>query len=79
MLVNSKRLASDGRLIDLEESIFGNNAAVGGNNSTLDKLALVHWNFIPFGDLLLQSEEYHQAQLRGLRFPAACRRGEPWL
>jgi len=35
VLVNSERLASDGRLVNLEESIFGNNATVGGDDGTL--------------------------------------------
>lgn len=35
VLVDSEGLASDGGLINLEESIFGNNATVGGDNSTL--------------------------------------------
>jgi hypothetical protein len=35
MLVDGKRLAGDGRLIDLQESIFCYNAAVGGNDGTL--------------------------------------------
>ena len=35
MLVDSERLPSNGRLVDLEESIFGNNTAIGGNDGTL--------------------------------------------
>lgn len=35
VLVDGERLTSDGGLIDLEESIFGNDATVGGNDSTL--------------------------------------------
>jgi hypothetical protein len=35
MLVDSERLASDGRLINLEEGVLGNDAAVGGNDGTL--------------------------------------------
>jgi hypothetical protein len=35
VLVDSERLASDGGLIDLEESVFGDNAAVGGDDGTL--------------------------------------------
>jgi hypothetical protein len=35
VLVDSKRFTSDGRLIDLEESIFGHNATISGDNSTL--------------------------------------------
>lgn len=35
VLVNSKGFTSDGRLIDLEESIFGHNATVSGDNGTL--------------------------------------------
>jgi hypothetical protein len=35
VFVDCERLASNGRLIDLEESIIGNNAAISGNDSTL--------------------------------------------
>jgi hypothetical protein len=35
MLVDGERLTGKGGLIDLEESIFGNNATVGGDDSTL--------------------------------------------
>jgi hypothetical protein len=47
MFVDCKGLASNGRLIDLEESIIGNNAAICGNNGTLHKflLVLAHLHF----------------------------------
>lgn len=35
VLVDSEGLASNGRLIDLEESVFGNNATIGGDDGTL--------------------------------------------
>ena len=35
VLVDGERLAGDGRLIDLEESVFGDNATVGGDDGTL--------------------------------------------
>jgi hypothetical protein len=35
VLVYSERLAGDGRLVDLEESIIGHDTAVGGNDGTL--------------------------------------------
>jgi hypothetical protein len=35
VLVDSEGLASDGRLINLQESVFGNNATVGGDDGTL--------------------------------------------
>ncbi len=35
VLVDCERLASDGRLIDLEECVIGNNTTVRGNNGTL--------------------------------------------
>jgi hypothetical protein len=38
VLVNSKRFTSDGRLIDLEESILGNDTTVSWNNGTLLEL-----------------------------------------
>lgn len=37
MLVDSQRLARDGRLVNLEERIFRDNASISGNNSTLQK------------------------------------------
>jgi hypothetical protein len=37
MLVDSKRFASDCRLINLEESIFRNDAAIGWNDGTLSR------------------------------------------
>lgn len=35
MLVDSERLASDGRLVNLEESALSDNATVGGDDRTL--------------------------------------------
>jgi hypothetical protein len=35
VLVDSERLASDGRLINLEESVLGNDTAIGGDDGTL--------------------------------------------
>lgn len=35
MLVDSEGLASDGGLINLEESVFGDNATISGNDGTL--------------------------------------------
>jgi hypothetical protein len=44
VLVNSEGLASDGGLIDLEEGVFSNDAAVGGNDGTFFNLKNVTWN-----------------------------------
>jgi hypothetical protein len=35
VLVDSERLASDGRLVNLEEGIVGNDAAISGDDGTL--------------------------------------------
>jgi hypothetical protein len=35
VLVDSERLAGNGRLIDLEEGVFGDNATIGRNNCAL--------------------------------------------
>jgi len=35
VLVDSERLASDGRLVNLEESVLGNDTAIGGDDGTL--------------------------------------------
>ncbi|PMB73754.1 hypothetical protein BM221_001179 [Beauveria bassiana] len=51
VLVNSKGLTSDGGLINLEESIFGDNATVGGDNGTFLNLEDVTGN--DFGGLNL--------------------------
>jgi hypothetical protein len=44
VLVDSERLASDGRLVDLEEGIVGHNAAIGGNDGTLLNLQNITGN-----------------------------------
>ncbi|TLD21338.1 hypothetical protein PspLS_09068 [Pyricularia sp. CBS 133598] len=44
VLVDSKRLASDGRLVNLEVGIVGDNATVGGNDGTLLNLENVTGN-----------------------------------
>lgn len=36
VLVDSERLSGDGRLVDLEESIFGHNTAISRNDSSLN-------------------------------------------
>lgn len=52
VLVDSKRLASDGRLINLEVGIVGDNATVGGNDGTLLNLKNVTGNDLGGLDLL---------------------------
>jgi hypothetical protein len=78
MFVDGKGLASNGRLIDLEESIIGNNAAICGNDGTLHKflLVLAHLHFFGPLSLLLQFGEYHQEQLQELRLQRVVRHGE---
>ena len=39
VLVDSERLTSDGGLVDLEEGILGDDAAISGDNGTLGRLA----------------------------------------
>ncbi|TLS28806.1 hypothetical protein PpBr36_01840 [Pyricularia pennisetigena] len=52
VLVDSKRLASDGRLINLEIGIVGDNATVGGNDGTLLNLKNVTGDDLGSLDLL---------------------------
>jgi hypothetical protein len=52
MLVDGERLTGKGGLIDLEESIFGNNATVGGDDSTLLNLEDITGNDLGSLDLL---------------------------
>jgi hypothetical protein len=42
MLVDCERLSGNGRLIDLEESIIGYDAAISRNNSTLKFFLVLH-------------------------------------
>jgi hypothetical protein len=44
VLLNGERLASDGRLVDLQEGVLGNNAAVGGDDGALLNLEDVTGN-----------------------------------
>ena len=39
MLVDSKRLASNGRLVNLQEGVLSNDAAVSGNDGTLNGIS----------------------------------------
>jgi hypothetical protein len=52
VLVDSERLTSDGRLINLEESILGDDATVGGDNGTLLDLQDITGNDLGGLDLL---------------------------
>jgi hypothetical protein len=52
VLVDSKGLASDGRLINLEEGILGNDAAIGGDNGTFLDLQDIAGNNLGGLDLL---------------------------
>lgn len=44
VLVDSERFTSDGRLVDLQEGILGDNATVGGDDSTLFDLEDITWD-----------------------------------
>lgn len=52
VLVDSERFTSDSRLVDLEESILGDDAAVGGNDSSLLNLENITGNDFRGLDLL---------------------------
>ena len=46
VFVDSKGLSSDGRLIDLEICVFCNDTTIGGNDGTLELLAVVRHGVI---------------------------------
>jgi hypothetical protein len=79
VLVDCKRLARNGRLVDLEEGIVGNNTAICRNDSTLLKrlLGLFRRDFLDlFGNLLLQFGECHLERLLEPQFRRDGRHGE---
>lgn len=73
VLVDSKGLTSDGGLINLEESIFGHNATISGDNGTLREKELVSCFLIVSciikKNLPPQPGGYHQERPRGPQPP----------
>jgi hypothetical protein len=51
MFIDSKRFAGNGGLIDLKESIFGNDTAISGDDSTLRLSVICQDPKSPFADL----------------------------
>jgi hypothetical protein len=77
VFVNCEGLSSNGRLVNLEEGIFGNNAAIGGDNCTLRKKMVRMLKAYMLGlNSLLRFEEYHQEQRPELQLQRVCHHGE---
>lgn len=74
MLIDSKGFTSDARLIDLKESIFGNNTTISWNNGTL--MYVNHCEKNDSSDLLLRPGGYHQERLQEPQFLAIFRHEE---
>ena len=80
MLINSKRLARDGGLVDLEEGILGDDATVGGDDCTLFARSVSSQLIPPCGgfkgsQIPLQAVEYHRERPEELRSPATAHYG----
>jgi hypothetical protein len=70
MFIDREGLASNGGLIDLEESIIGNNAAICGNDSTLGRflLAPVHPQFWAIGAYFFDLQNITRHNFRSFDF-----------
>jgi len=62
MLVDCERLSGNGRLIDLEESIIGYDAAISRNNSTLKFFLVLHKTYFQVCSFMVLSTYFFNLQ-----------------